>query len=114
MHCCPFSDVAILCKETEIAQLLIDNGGLTFRQIMEIAATRIQTLYRNQCYKIHEFITLPKLLTSYYTIYHQMELCTYVCYIDFLGFGELLVIFAKLHYAVKKATITFLIIFITL
>ena len=43
-------DIAILCKETEMAELLIENGGLTFRQIKEIAATRIQTHYRS--YKI--------------------------------------------------------------
>ena len=33
-----------------MAELLIENGGLTFRQIKEIAATRIQTHYRS--YKI--------------------------------------------------------------
>jgi hypothetical protein len=45
-----FLDIAILCKETEIADLLMENGGITFHEIKEIAATRIQTMYRS--YKI--------------------------------------------------------------
>jgi len=40
-------DIALICKESEIAQLLVDNGGLTFAQIKEFAAIKIQTIYRS-------------------------------------------------------------------